>query len=274
MRYLQIARVTEGMISAKNILSSSGGVFIRQGTVLNDKNISKLQEFGFAGVYIEDEISQGIEIEDLVRSEVREKAINCVKNQDIDGCGEVANEIVHEILENQDLSLNLIDMRSIEDFILSHSLNVAVYSCIIGMGMGYKQAFLDKLTFAALIHDLGKMSIPEDILHKASRLTPEEYNKMKKHPIYSYRLIEKRPEISDYVKEAVLHHHENEDGSGYPDGLMGEEQSIYTKILHVADVYDALISRRPFKEPYSPSEAVEYLMGGCDRITLCCEFTN
>lgn len=264
MRYLQIARVTEGMISAKNILSSSGGVFIRQGTVLNDKNISKLQEFGFAGVYIEDEISQGIEIEDLVRSEVREKAINCVKNQDIDGCGEVANEIVHEILENQDLSLNLIDMRSIEDFILSHSLNVAVYSCIIGMGMGYKQAFLDKLTFAALIHDLGKMSIPEDILHKASRLTPEEYNKMKKHPIYSYRLIEKRPEISDYVKEAVLHHHENEDGSGYPDGLMGEEQSIYTKILHVADVYDALISRRPFKEPYSPSEAVEYLMGGCD----------
>lgn len=86
---------------------------------------------------------------------------------------------------------------------------------------------------------------------------------MQEHPVISYELIKDRFDISAQVKVAVLFHHENVDGSGYPNGIMGEEQTLFTKIIHVADVYDALVSKRPYKEPYAPCEAAEYLMGGC-----------
>jgi response regulator RpfG family c-di-GMP phosphodiesterase len=115
---------------------------------------------------------------------------------------------------------------------------------------------------AGLLHDLGKQVIPEEILHKPGRLTIEEYDVMKTHATLSYEMIKERWDISANVKSAVLYHHENVDGSGYPEGIEGDRQTIYTKILHVADVYDALISRRPYKNPYSPYEACEYLMGG------------
>ena len=100
-------------------------------------------------------------------------------------------------------------------------------------------------------------------MNKPGRLTPEEYQIMKKHAEYSYKLLSNRWDISAHVKQTVLLHHENYDGSGYPQGLLGKEQSIFVRILHVADVYDALTSKRPYKKPYSPYEAIEYLMGAC-----------
>ena len=122
---------------------------------------------------------------------------------------------------------------------------------------------LNYLVTAALLHDLGKLSIPPEILNKPGRLTPEEYQIMKKHAEYSYKLLSNRWDISAHIKQTVLLHHENYDGSGYPQGLLGKEQSIFVRILHVADVYDALTSKRPYKKPYSPYEAIEYLMGAC-----------
>lgn len=86
---------------------------------------------------------------------------------------------------------------------------------------------------------------------------------MKSHARLSYEIIKERWDISSYIKGAVLHHHENVDGSGYPYGIDGTQQTIFTKILHVADVFDALTAKRPYKEAYTPFEATEYLMGGC-----------
>lgn len=122
---------------------------------------------------------------------------------------------------------------------------------------------LNYLVTAALLHDLGKLAIPKEILNKPGRLTPDEYQLMKTHSTRSYQLLSKRWNISAHIKQTVLLHHENVDGSGYPQGLMGDEQSLSVRIVHVADVYDALTSRRPYKKPYSPYEAVEYLMGAC-----------
>jgi response regulator RpfG family c-di-GMP phosphodiesterase len=140
-------------------------------------------------------------------------------------------------------------------------VNVAVISCIIGFGLKLNSEALEQLVTAGLLHDLGKLEIPPEILNKPARLTNEEYNIMKTHAVLSYEKIKERWDISAYVKTAVLYHHENVDGSGYPTGLTGDKMNIYTKIIHVADVYDALVSRRPYKEPYSPYEACEYLMG-------------
>lgn len=103
--------------------------------------------------------------------------------------------------------------------------------------------------------------IPPEILNKPTRLTNEEYEIMKTHSTLSYEIIKGRWNISSKVKAAVLYHHENVDGSGYPKGIDGDGMTMFTKILHVADVYDALVSRRPYKGLHSPYEACEFLMG-------------
>lgn len=161
------------------------------------------------------------------------------------------------------LSLDLSDLRTFDDYTYAHSVNVAVFACVIGFGLGMEEKDLTNLVLAGLLHDVGKLSIPDEILNKPRRLTAEEYQIMKSHAILSYELIKERLDISAQVKQAILYHHENVDGSGYPNGVGAEEMNLHAKILHVADVYDALVSKRPYKKPYSPYEASEYLMGGC-----------
>lgn len=116
------------------------------------------------------------------------------------------------------VSLDLTDLRSYDDYTYAHSVNVAVYCGVIGMGMGMSEVELGHLVTAALLHDLGKLQIPDEILNKPGRLTQEEYLIMKSHATLSYQIISERWDISAHIKEAVLHHHENVDGSGYPDG--------------------------------------------------------
>lgn len=263
MRYISLREAEPGMVLAMDLYDSFGRTLIGSGCELSENYIEKLYDYGFDGVYIEDALSEGINIESVISPQLRMEGQRCVREYDIDGCKEVAKLMVEEITSKSNLSLDLTDLRSYDDYTYAHSVNVAVYCGVIGMGMGMDETDLGCLIIAGLLHDLGKQQIPEEILNKAGRLTQEEYLVMKSHARLSYEIIGERWDISARIKEAVLHHHENVDGSGYPDGLDGSEQTLFTKILHVADVYDALTSKRPYKEPYAPYEATEYLMGGC-----------
>ncbi|MBO5292902.1 MAG: response regulator [Lachnospiraceae bacterium] len=263
MRYVDMKHVTPGMRPAKTLFDSMGRVLVASNVVLNESAIQKLWEYGFDGIYIEDALSEDIEIDYMISPALRSEGLSCVREQNIDGCLNIAKKIVEEILDRETLMLDLTDLRSFDDYTYAHSVNVAVLCCVIGVGLEMEESDLTKLVTAALIHDLGKMLISPEILNKPGRLTPEEYEIMKSHADLSYELIRDRYDIPSQVKTAVRFHHENVDGSGYPDGLDASQQTIFIKILHVADVYDALTSKRPYKEPYSPYEACEYLMGGC-----------
>lgn len=252
-----------GMVLAYSLFDSLGRTLIGVGCELTSEYIEKLEEYGFCGMYICDELSEDIEVEPIISLELRTKGLKCVQNLDVEGCKGVASQMVKEIMNKGTLSLDMTDLRSYDDYTFAHSVNVAVIACVIGVGMEMTEEELQILVTAGLLHDLGKLSIPQEILNKPGRLTQEEYEIMKSHARLSYELVQERWDISAQVKTAILHHHENVDGSGYPEGIGEEKQTIYTKILHVADVYDALISQRPYKSGYSPYEATEYLMGGC-----------
>ena len=262
MRYIKIEDARPGMQLAYNMYDTDGHTLICNGSVLNEFYIKRLIEYGFDGIYITDELSQDIEINPVITPELRTEGLVCVRESNIDKCKGVSRRIVDQILNKGVLSLDLTDLRSFDGYTYAHSVNVAVISCLIGFGMKLKEEELEQLVMAGLLHDLGKLVIPRSILNKDGRLTPDEYEVMKTHASISYELIKERFDISSNVKIAVLHHHENLDGSGYPDGLDDDEITLYTRILHVADVYDALVSKRPYKLPYSPYEACEYLMGG------------
>ena len=262
MRYVKIDHAEPGMRLAYNMYDADGHTLICSGCVLTEFYLRRLKDYKFEGVYITDDLSSDIKIEPVISPELRTEAFLSVKKSNVDGCKTVARKIVEEIVEKAQLSLDLKDLRSFDGYTYAHSVNVAVLSCVIGLGLKLDENDLEQLVMAGLLHYLGKLVIPPEILNKPSRLTNEEFSLMKTHSMLSYELIKERLDIPEDVKLAVLYHHENVDGSGYPEGITDEEMNLFIKIIHIADVYDALVSKRPYKSPYSPYEACEYLMGG------------
>ncbi len=268
MRYVSITDPILDKKIAQDLFDAQGHMVVHEGTLIDDKILYRLQNYGFEGLYIQDEFSDDLYIEDLLTPAIRKEGQEAVRNMDVAACMSVSEKIVHVLDSKKPLhSLDMIDIRSFDDLIYAHTMNVALVSGVIGIAFNLPAQELQNLILAAMLHDFGKMKIPKTILNKPGRLTAEEYNLIKQHPKFSLEIIaEKRQPLPKAVEDAILHHHENYDGSGYPDGLRGEEQSLITRILHVADVYDAMVSRRSFKDAYSIKDTVEYLMGGCGNL--------
>lgn len=139
-----------------------------------------------------------------------------------------------------------------------HSMNVSQYAVILAEALGMNSTDIEIIRDAGMLHDIGKISIPEHILQKTSRLTAEEYEVMKTHVENSTKMIRYLPDM-DYVIPAVVGHHERYDGAGYPRGLAGEAIPYMARILTIADCFDAMTARRPYKQPLSVSYAVNEL---------------
>jgi len=262
MRYVPMHKVSAGMVLGRDIYDFTNHVLLRRGKALNDSLIRRLGTFGYQGVYIEDEFSMQIEIEDVISEEMRGRAVQSLKELNLDDARIVAKDIVEKILSAEVISLDVINLHSYDDYTYCHSVNVAVLATIVGMGMNYTSDQLRDLCVAGIFHDMGKLSIDKNILNKEEKLTNEEYCIIKEHPQKSYDFFADKWNISSAVKMGVLCHHENENGTGYPLGLTGNRIHPFAKIIHVVDVYDALSSKRPYKKAYAFSEALEYLMGG------------
>ena len=142
-----------------------------------------------------------------------------------------------------------------------HSRRVATYVQRLARALGWNRAQARDLALAALVHDLGKTWIANDILHKASSLSAEERRKMERHPLIGARILI-GCEVQPFFVETVLYHHEAWDGKGYPIGLRGEEIPLSARLLTVADVYDVLTSHRPYKAPLSRDAARERMLQG------------
>lgn len=156
--------------------------------------------------------------------------------------------------------INLLKMA--DSYTYTHSINVGLLSTLIGKWMKYGKQMQDALLIAGLFHDIGKMKIDKTILNKPTKLTDEEFNKIKKHPVYSYELLQSNIEIPLEAKIGILMHHERMDGSGYPYGVYNENINDIAKILAVADAYDAMISERHYQKKRSPFEVMQLMQEG------------
>lgn len=143
-----------------------------------------------------------------------------------------------------------------DHYTFSHSKSVAYYACELAYAFGMNEESVEIVREAALLHDIGKIGISEQILNKPGRLTQEEYEIMKGHVENSVGIIRHLPSL-DYVIPAVIGHHERYDGKGYPRGIAGNDISLLARILCVADSFDAMVSHRPYKKPYPVEYALE-----------------
>lgn len=144
-----------------------------------------------------------------------------------------------------------------------HVKRVAEYSGIIAAKMGLPDEAVENLRLASMMHDIGKLMIPTEILEKPARLTDEEYAEIKKHSGYGGKLLNSvEGDVMELAKNIALEHHERVDGHGYPNGKNGKEILLESKIVAVADVYDALTSKRSYKEPWDEKKAYEEILKG------------
>lgn len=264
MRYVGAKDLKAGMILSSNLYDDNEQVLLRANTQLSDSFIARIQKLQFDGVYVY-ENGDVENAKSIVSDETRMKAINKLRKLDIDACMFLANSIVNEIQSSDSLIVEQVSLSSYDSYTYVHSVNVDVLSVIIGIGMGLKNSELELLSQGALMHDIGKCDVPVEILNKPAKLTKEEYEEMKNHPLYGLKRLRDRvdtgaEDVAAVVKNAVYSHHENWDGSGYPRGLQGEGIHKFARIIHVADVYDALTAKRAYKDAMNPADAIEYIM--------------
>lgn len=145
-----------------------------------------------------------------------------------------------------------------DEYMRGHSRRVSGYAVAIGKRLDLEHTELEKLSLAAFLHDLGKLGTPEQLLLKPGRLTDEERKIVNLHPQLGSRMLAGVPEMEE-IKAGVRYHHENFDGSGYPEGLKGEQIPFIARVIHVADAYDALTSPRSFRKSYTHEEAIEII---------------
>ena len=172
----------------------------------------------------------------------------------------ITDDLMDAIFKNNAVAIDISALKTSDEYTFKHSVDVATIAMIVGKSLGLSKNEIYEIGVAGLLHDVGKTKVPDEILNKPGKLDDDEFTIMKNHSLYGYRMIEHNEDLSLQVKLAVLQHHEKINGSGYPIGAVKEQISPFAKILSVSDIYDALVTDRPYKAAFSQRDAVEMIM--------------
>jgi HD-GYP domain-containing protein (c-di-GMP phosphodiesterase class II) len=287
LKRIAIYNAKPEMILAKEIYSRNGRLLLRQGEKLSQQWIDKLMDFDVPTIYIDvdtgskyPEITKIItsekekvyhdDVPDMISTEVRGEAERVVQELmheikagrliKTDKARKVVETIVSQLITNQHIVGKLADIRILDDYTFAHSVNVCILSISTGIIMGYSKVRLRELGIGALMHDVGKMKVPDEILNKKGPLTEKEFEVIKKHTIWGYEILSEHPDMTSSAARISLQHHECYNGLGYPWGIKNDEIHEYSKIVAIVDVYDALTADRVYKNAILPYEAMEIII--------------
>lgn len=264
MRYISLENITDDMVLAQHIKDEYGRVLITEGAKLSRQKRERLRSFDISGVYIDDKWSADIFIAPVVDETLAKKSIMALMEMNLDAVRDCAAEIVDKLMGAEDYMHDMETIKAYDENTFEHSMNVAITSVTMGIGMGYNYYRLKNLAVGSLLHDVGKRLVPIEIIGKKGRLTDEEMQVVREHPNYGYHLLSKDINTHSATREIVHQHHENWDGSGYPRGLKKEEIYELAMVTHVCDVFDALISKRSYKSAFTYQTAIDILKNGSD----------
>ena len=178
------------------------------------------------------------------------------KAVDVESCLPVVEEISESVTRNSAALISLARLKTKDEYTYMHSVSVCALMVALARQLGLNETQTRETGLAGLLHDVGKMAMPEDVLNKPGKLTDEEFAVMKSHPERGHQILLKSGMASEGTLDVCLHHHEKMDGSGYPYRLQGDRISLYARMGAICDVYDAVTSNRPYKNAWDASESL------------------
>ncbi|MGE5653002.1 MAG: HD-GYP domain-containing protein [Bacillota bacterium] len=271
-RVVAVADLKPGDFLAQDIELGSA-VLISAGAALTSQLIDKLKDHGLETVRID--IGHLFD-QSVARGKVLlQKAADGIPITKAE-VRTLIQPLVDEVLRDTNIARVLTQLQSLDDYTYQHSVVIGVLACVIGHWLGYDGEVLVDLSIAGALHDIGKALIPNRIISKPGPLSDSEFEMIKQHPSLGSRILADKSEFGDEIRWAVIQHHERFDGSGYPQGLKGEQIHLYGRILAVADVYHAMTSKRSYKDRISPYLVLEHLSREIGRLdsTIVWNFTH
>ena len=289
-RFVSTRTLHSGMKIDQAIVDSTGRDLIRRGAFLDDFQIEYLKEKGIAGIYIvegdpDPEDLLGIHVPEYTKKVVEKSRVEdrskVVLNESIkkrvgegiqylfsnpnsdtfaEASDKISNELAETILADDAVAVDVNMLKCSDEYTFKHSVDVATIAMIIGKKYGLTHEEIRELGTAGLLHDMGKSKIPKEILNKPGKLTDSEFEIMKQHSVYGYHILKEKGKFSNAILCGVLQHHEKVHGNGYPMGIKSDMIHTFAKIISVADIYDALVTDRPYKRAFSKRTAMEMVL--------------
>ena len=218
-------------------------------------------------VPVEEELPRAQQMQARVSQEFN-KLIDTIKNGgevDVKAITKEVEVMVEGCMRNPDAYLLLSKLKSKDDYTYGHCLSSSIFAVMMGKQMGLNKNELEELAFGHMFFDIGKLKLPTELINKEGDYTPEEKIQVRNHVLHSMGILNSMKGIKPSTIDITLNHHERHDGSGYPNGLKGNQIPLYARIAGIIDTYDALTSRRPYSKPYTHDEAIHSLYYSKDR---------
>lgn len=264
LKTLQTCGVTDVWIDTSKGLDVAAGAAVSSEQDEEQKIESELEQIASEPTHEVHRVSLHDEVDRArkIHAKAREAVVSMFSEArlgravDVAGAGELVDEINQSITRNSSALLSLARLKNKDDYTYLHSVAVCALMVALGRQLGLQGEKLREVGMAGLLHDVGKMLISEEVLNKPGRLTDEEFEQVKQHPVKGWELLKASQNVCAIAQEVCLHHHEKVDGSGYPDHLSGEALTLVSRMGAVCDVYDALTSNRCYKAGWEPGEAL------------------
>ncbi len=275
MKLILIHNLKPGMIIGKDVFAGNGLLLMPAGTVLDSSSISTLRLHSITAIYIKETAPVSIPTPETTKNfeqfaqeferttVVLQNQINEVVTKNICFCPESLLSETSTLFSEDMTAIGLFsmlhNMRNYDDSTFVHSVNVALICNVFGKWLQLPPEELEVLTLCGLLHDIGKIFIPDSIIKKPGKLTEKEYDIIKQHPLKGYEFLKTHQELDPRIAQAALMHHERCDGTGYPTGSTRNTIPDMAQIVAIADVYDAMTSRRVYRGPISPFKVIRIL---------------
>ncbi len=277
LREVPYRELHPGQALGQPIVDERGRILLQAGTILTPRHLELIKDWGLERITIQrDVVVDADEVEppspkphvmDQVLQREMLSAISEVfetaaedKHLSLDGVFKYVPALVEEVTAHETVSLDLIGLRKVDNYTFMHSLSVGVLATAAGLELGMRNDELFDLSLAAVLHDVGKMRVPVDILNKPGKLDSVEWRLMRRHPRLGLELVAQRGDLSPRVLQGMYQHHERCDGSGYPHNLGRNSLGTFGKVIAIADFYDAMTSDRVYRPAVKPHLVVEQLI--------------
>lgn len=300
-RFVRTRSLQSGMIIDQSIVDRAGRILIARNTPMDEFHKEALLKMGIGGVYIregeEDEVLEDksaapevpaavqkvidnsivkdrakVNLSESVKARVAEGIQYLYNDTESDSftntTKNITDDLMKAITDNDALAVDISALKVSDEYTFKHSVDVATMSMIVAKRYGLDERGVYEIGISGLLHDVGKSKIPNDILNKAGKLTDDEFAMMKQHSLFGYGILKEKDDLSNQIKMGVLQHHEKMNSRGYPMGVGSDKINLFARIISVADIYDALVTERPYKKPFSARDAVEMIMSMTDDLDI------